>query len=62
MIENKPTEQILKSRDDNRPIRLTKDATKGDQSFTIKEGRESSWLKSSDSVGPSELRPRIEPC
>jgi len=55
--------QLLKSRDDKTPIRLIANTDKSDtqKPFKLSEGEESSWLKPNTPVGPSELRPRIEP-
>ncbi len=60
MTENR---QILKSRDDNRPVVLVKATESGDAAkpFVLADGCESSWLKQGVSVGSSDLRPRIEP-
>ena len=57
------TQQILKTRDDNKPIDFLKvenpeDSTKP---FVLKEGDSCPWLKKDASFGTTELRPRIEP-
>lgn len=56
-------QQILKSRGDNRPVVLVKVAEPSDpvKPFVLANGCESSWLKQGVPVGPSDLRPRIEP-
>lgn len=55
--------QILKCRDDKDPVILARVAEPEDKSkpFALAEGAESSWLKKAVVVGPSDLRPRIEP-
>lgn len=56
-------DQILKCRDDKSPIVLSKNAAaSGDKvSFRLAEGSSCSWLSKDESVGPDNLRPRIEP-
>jgi len=56
-------QQILKTRDDHRPVVLVKTTEPGDAAkpFVLADGCECSWLKKSAPVGSSDLRPRIEP-
>jgi hypothetical protein len=56
--------QILKSRDDKTPVRISKvaDATDKGDSFTLAGESGCSWLKKDEPIGAETLRPRIEPC
>lgn len=56
-------QQILKCRDDKSPVLLLRSETPEDESepFKLKEGCECSWLKKDVAIGPTKLRPRIEP-
>ncbi len=49
---------ILKSRDDHKPVFFEK---ADDDKFKLCPDMECSWLKADDSFGPDKLRPRIEP-
>jgi len=57
------SQQILKSRDDNKPVILEKSTEAGEDGkpLILADGCESSWVKRGVPVGPSDLRPRIEP-
>ena len=56
-------DQILKSRDDKAPVRLSKvaEATDKGDSFVLADESGCSWLKNNEPIGPETLRPRIEP-
>lgn len=56
-------DQILKSRDDKGPVIFSKvpDAAGIEESFTLTEGSECSWLDKNETFGSGKLRPRIEP-
>ena len=59
----KEGEQLLKCRDDKAPVilsRITGEATVTEQ-FKLTDGSECSWLSKDQTLGPTELRPRIEP-
>ena len=65
-MSNEPTQttNILKCRDDHRPISLIQQTESADQptpSFELADGSSCSWLESDEAVGPDRLRPRIEP-
>ena len=49
---------ILKSRDDPKPVYFGKT---GETGFKLRIGTECSWLKADESFGSDKLRPRIEP-
>jgi hypothetical protein len=55
--------QVLKCRDDKAPLIFTKAPAKGDseESFTLAEGSECSWLAKDETVDSRKLRQRIEP-
>ena len=55
-------DQILKCRDDNAPVILTKVAAEAGAEIAFRLAGDStcSWLSAGDSITP-ELRPRIEP-
>lgn len=50
-------DQILKSRDDQQPIRFSKTG----ETFELAKGSACSWHKEGESLSPAQLRPRIEP-
>lgn len=56
-------DQIIKCRDDKAPVFLSKapKATAEGEPFRLADGSECSWLKKDETLGPSKLRPRIEP-
>lgn len=56
-------DQIIKCRDDKAPVFLSKapKATAEGEPFKLADGSECSWLKKDETLGPSKLRPRIEP-
>lgn len=56
-------QQILKSRDDHRPVVLMKAMELSDAAkpFVLGDGCECSWVKQGASVGPADFRARIEP-
>ena len=55
--------QILKTRDDNVPVCIQRDATPSDpgKPFRLSAKAECSWAKGSEPFGSETLRPRIEP-
>jgi hypothetical protein len=57
------SQQILKSRDDHRPVVLIKTTEPGDAAkpFVLADGCECSWVRQGAPVGPADFRPRIEP-
>jgi hypothetical protein len=61
MLEN--GQQIIKTRDDHRPVLIQRVAEAPDpqKPFQIAAGATSSWAKTDEFVGPEKLRPRIEP-
>ena len=62
MEKSEVAAQILKSRDDQQPVYLTKKSGPGDDVlFEIREGSECSWAKAGEGLSPSKLRTRIEP-
>ena len=56
-------QQILKSREDTKPVYLVRVEEAGESTKPFKQSpdSESSWLKQNEQVGPLDLRPRIEP-
>lgn len=56
-------DQILKCRDDKKPVILSKVTEDGATGVTFKlaEGSDCSWLNKDEFIGPENLRPRIEP-
>ena len=56
-------DQVLKSRDDKAPVKLSKvpDVTGKGVSFKVAGGGWCAWLKAEEQVGVDTLRPRIEP-
>lgn len=53
--------QILKCRDDPRPISFTRQDGHTEPKFALAEGSSCSWIKPGETFGPEKLRPRIEP-
>ncbi|MCD5416139.1 SIR2 family protein [Candidatus Bipolaricaulota bacterium] len=55
--------QILKTRDDHFPVQFYCDTSlaSSEKPFKLSEDASCSWAKPSESFGPKELRPRIEP-
>ena len=56
-------QQIIKTRDDHRPVRLQCDgeALDSNKPFRLEADADCSWAKSDKPFGPEKLRPRIEP-
>jgi hypothetical protein len=55
-----PPPNILKTRDDPQPVRLSEDAS-GERGFSLADGPAPNWLKAGTQIGPEKLRERIEP-
>ena len=57
------SDQILKSRDDQAPVRLCliQDEADAHPQFKLHESATCSWAKKGERFGPMKLRPRIEP-
>ena len=57
------SDQILKSRDDHRPISFSSvgDTSLGPSSFKLSDGMKCSWAKTDEEFDSSALRSRIEP-
>ncbi len=53
--------QILKCRDDKRPVYLLKVEERGDPVYKLADDSQCSWLKREETVDCSKLRKRIEP-
>jgi len=54
--------QILKTRDDNKPLFLNRQTDpSGSDRFSLSGDSRCSWAKAEDEFGPEKLRPRIEP-
>ena len=55
--------QIIKTRDDNSPIRIEPEASPSDEErpFRLSASAECSWARRNESFGPQTLRHRIEP-
>jgi hypothetical protein len=60
---NSPARNILKCRDDQKPIFFAheEESTANTPKFKLCEGSSCSWVKPGDAFGPDILRPRIEP-
>ncbi len=59
-----PTDvEILKCRDDHKPVVFSRTAAPGDEQkpFQLAEGASCSWMKQEEMFGTEKLRPRIEP-
>lgn len=56
-------QQIVKTRDDQAPVWLERDASRADPKELLRLGADAdcSWAKPDESFGPGKLRPRIEP-
>lgn len=56
-------DQIIKCRDDKKPVIITKalEGTDTEGQFKLSEGSECSWLEKEKPFGSDKLRPRIEP-
>ena len=56
-------QQIIKTRDDNAPVLIERNATEQDpnKACRLAAGEDCSWAKADESVGPDKLRSRIEP-
>lgn len=56
-------ENILKCRDDHRPVPLVKcdESPNREPTFQIQQGASCSWARPDEMLGPEKLRPRIEP-
>ena len=56
--------QLIKTRDDHIPVRLLRSADgrgPNGMQFRVTDDAECSWARSSSTIGPETLRPRIEP-
>jgi len=62
-MTSNPQEQILKTRDDHAPVRFCAETASDsdEQVFRLSENAKCSWAKTTESFGPKQLRPRIEP-
>ena len=56
-------QQIIKTRDDNAPVLMERNATEPDpnKACRLAADADCSWAKADEPVGPNKLRPRIEP-
>ena len=63
MAEDQRRSQVLKCRDDHRPVRFSSGIDCHDSAarFRLDDGSDCSWVGGDQCFGPETLRPRIEP-